>query len=278
MDSTGASEQNSGFVTDFYRTFHDQITQKRHQSPYWLRAYAHQAIFDGFLKRVPPGTRVLDAGCGEGGLSIQLAKKGAIVTGIDISSANIAAAKAYAQKEGVSVEFVEGDIEALPFESKSFDWVVSSHVLEHIPNVAKGASEIARVTRQTALIAMPTCLNPAALALVGRGNYWRLDWKSPFAIPFGILLAVIAWVRGKEGPDEGYVGRKDLPHIWRFPSKMKRLLQSSGLKVNELEAGPILIPYLPKSLSHWQVKLDGKKNCGVFRFLGYGTLAICSPR
>ncbi len=266
-------------ISGFYTQYHDEITRKRHESPYWLRSYAHRGIFEGFLSRVPAGATVLDAGCGEGVLSRLLAKQGAKVTGVDISHENIRAAKRYAEEEGVSVQFLQGDIEALPFEAKSFDWVVSSHVLEHVPNIEKAAAEIGRLARHRALIAMPTCLNPAAWAILGDGNYWKVSRRTPIAIPLGLWRTFKAWSRGEEGPDGGYAGRKDLPHIWRFPSQMQSRLEAGGLRVEEWEAGPLLIPYLPEYLPFLrklQVKLDGKKRSGAFRFLGYGTLAVCS--
>lgn len=282
MELTGPTDfQTSTKISDFYTHYHDEITLKRHESPYWVRAYCHRGILDGFVSRVPAGATVLDAGCGEGVLSRLLAKKGAKVTGIDISHKNISAAKRYAEEEGVPVDFVQGDVENLPFAAKSFDWVVSSHVLEHVPHLEKAASELGRVARQSVLIAMPTCLNPAALLLVGGANYWKPTWRTPFAIPLALWRTLSAWVRGEDGPNEGYVGRKDLPHIWRFPRKMKARLEASGLEVREWEAGPLLIPYLPQYLPflrQWQVALDRKKGEGIFRFLGYGTLVVCSTR
>ena len=76
---------------EFYTDYADHINSKRLGSPHALRRYAHEQQYKSFLDRVSSGQQVLDAGCGEGALSIMLAKKGAIVTGTDISIPNIQA-------------------------------------------------------------------------------------------------------------------------------------------------------------------------------------------
>ncbi len=275
------NETTSSQIKDFYRNYHDKITSKRHQSSSWIRRYAHQGILDGFLARVPPGATALDAGCGDGMLALQLAKKGVRVTGVDLSAPNIDFAKKQAQELGLEVDFLQGDVAELPFADRSFDYVVSSHVLEHLPDVQQGAREIARVTRRHALIAMPTCLNPGALTLLGRDCYWKLSWRSAAGLPYGIARTLSAWVQGQEGPNEGYAGREDLPHIWRFPQKMRKHLEAAGLEVKEWEAGPLLIPYLPEYVPAFrkvQIGLDRHRTKPVLKYLGYGSLAICERK
>ena len=85
-----------------YRTYHDAIITKRLHSPYPIRRHAHETQYRVFLELVPPGSRVLDVGCGEGALSVLLAEHGCRVTGVDLSEPNVAAARAYAQANGVS--------------------------------------------------------------------------------------------------------------------------------------------------------------------------------
>ena len=74
---------------------------------------------------VAPGTRMLDVACGAGQIAIPAARAGVRVIGVDIASNLIEQARARAKAEGVDVRFEEGDAEALPFESGSFDLVVS---------------------------------------------------------------------------------------------------------------------------------------------------------
>jgi len=66
---------------------------------------------------------ILDAGSGTGLFSIPLAKKGYKVTGVDLSSEMNKVARGNAEKEGVSLKIVEGDMQSLPF-SEEFDAVI----------------------------------------------------------------------------------------------------------------------------------------------------------
>src|SRR6185312_3504577 len=69
--------------------------------------------------------RVLDVATGSGNAAIAAARRGCDVTGVDYVPALLERARRRADAEGLHVEFVEGDAEALPFPDASFD-VVSS--------------------------------------------------------------------------------------------------------------------------------------------------------
>ena len=83
--------------------------------------------------RVPPGTRVLDVGCGVGRWSRLLAARGATVTGVDISPTMITEARRRALAEGVAdrCRFDVRDISALALEGE-FDMVLGVTVLQHV--------------------------------------------------------------------------------------------------------------------------------------------------
>ena len=71
-----------------------------------------------------PGARVLDLCCGQGRHSVELAQRGYNVTGFDLSEYLLGLARTKAEKLGVEVEFVRGDMRELPWESE-FDAVVN---------------------------------------------------------------------------------------------------------------------------------------------------------
>ncbi len=77
--------------------------------------------------KTPKRARVLDLACGIGRHSIEFAKKGFEVTGLDYSKPYIASAKRSASQEKVKVQFVKGDMKNLRphFASENFDLVVS---------------------------------------------------------------------------------------------------------------------------------------------------------
>jgi 2-polyprenyl-3-methyl-5-hydroxy-6-metoxy-1,4-benzoquinol methylase len=268
-------------VKILYTQCHDRIVDKRYNSPYWLRRYTHRQIYAQFLPFLRPGQRVLDAGCGEGVLSCLAAKQGVEITGTDISAPNIRGAQQLAVEWDVDVTFIQSDAEHLPFPDNSFDMVLSSHVLEHLPNYFQGLRELYRVTRALALIAMPTCLNPACWSLLGGGGYYVLRRRSLVALPLGLAKTVLAFLRGERGPDEGYGGNQELPHIWRFPWVMRSEIKSVGFDIESFEAGPLILPYLGQyipAMRRLQPIIDQWRDRPFLRNLGYGSLAVCRKR
>ena len=104
------------------------------------------------LARLQPGERVLDVGCGTGMLALEVARRvgsaGRIV-GIDPSPQQIARARAKAARRHLPVEFHIGVIEQLPFPDQTFDVVLSTLMMHHLPAPLKrqGLAEIARVLK-----------------------------------------------------------------------------------------------------------------------------------
>lgn len=260
-------------IKNFYETYGDEIVAKRLESPYPLRRYAHRTQYETIAKFVNPGETVLDAGCGEGVLSWYLAERGALVTGMDISKPNLENAKRFLEKKGVAdkVMLMLGDAERLPFPDESFDWVVSSHVLEHLPDFDKGLAEIRRVTKKRAIVALPTCLNLAAASQLGVASFWRLSKRAFIALPWGIARILLHL--GGEGVQEGYAGVGELPHIWRYPWVMRRRLEQGGFRVMSFEAATIMLPYFPSLLPLVKM-LDRFKQMPVLKDLGYGSVAV----
>jgi arsenite methyltransferase len=101
------------------------------------------------LGRLNPGERVLDVGSGAGTDSLiaaQMVGDGGRVTGIDMTPAMLAKARAAAAELGASnVEFVESEAEQLPFEDGSFDVVISNGVIDLIPDKDAVFAELFRV-------------------------------------------------------------------------------------------------------------------------------------
>lgn len=91
--------------------------------------------------------QVLDVGCGGGFLAEELARLGARVTGIDPSSASIAAAREHAVREGLDITYRVGRGESLPVRDESFDVVLCCDVLEHVDLPGVVIDEIARALR-----------------------------------------------------------------------------------------------------------------------------------
>ncbi|HEX8889527.1 MAG TPA: class I SAM-dependent methyltransferase [Pyrinomonadaceae bacterium] len=106
------------------------------------------------LKR---NARILDAGCGTGLLTVALLKAldhPVKITAIDLSGSSIETAKkAVEEKAGRAdkVWFSQANVLALPFADESFDFVVTSGVLEYVP-LSEGLGELARVLKHKGYI------------------------------------------------------------------------------------------------------------------------------
>jgi SAM-dependent methyltransferase len=94
---------------------------------------------------VGEGERVLDVACGTGNAAIPAAQRGAAVTGLDLTPELLEQGRRRADREGVTIDWVEGDAEALPFEDGSFDVVLSTFGCMFAPRHQVAAAEIARV-------------------------------------------------------------------------------------------------------------------------------------
>jgi ubiquinone/menaquinone biosynthesis C-methylase UbiE len=108
-----------------------------------------RTVGEGIVESAGIGSEdtVLDVACGTGNATLPAARTGAAVTGLDLAPGLLEKARANADSEGVQVDWVEGDAEALPFEDASFDVVVSTFGCMFAPRHEVAAHEIARVLR-----------------------------------------------------------------------------------------------------------------------------------
>ncbi|WP_299392074.1 class I SAM-dependent methyltransferase [Pelagibius sp.] len=107
------------------------------------------------------GLDVLDAGCGTGYLARQLARKGARVTGVDLSGEMIALARRLASAQGLGMTLMEDDCAGLSrIADASQDRVVSNYVLHDVADHRAALRSIARVLRpggRAALVFLHPC-------------------------------------------------------------------------------------------------------------------------
>ncbi len=114
------------------------------------------------LLEVKPGKAVLDVGCGTGNYTIELAKRGADVTGIDSSEEMLLWARQKVKDERVKVNFQVADALNLPFPDSSFDAVLSNGLLCFLKEPEMALMEMHRV------------LKPGGRVIVGVLNKWSL--------------------------------------------------------------------------------------------------------
>jgi ubiquinone/menaquinone biosynthesis C-methylase UbiE len=153
-----------------------------------------------FIESLPiaPGMSVLDVACGTGNTAIPAARRGAIVTGVDIAPNLLEQARERAAQENLAVTFDEGDAEHLPYADASFDAVVSVFGAMFAPRPELVASELPRVLKPGGLLAMGNW-NPASFS----GQMFKVGARHappPPGIAPPVLWGDEATVRQRLGP------------------------------------------------------------------------------
>jgi ubiquinone/menaquinone biosynthesis C-methylase UbiE len=126
-----------GFARDFLALY-------RH--PIDVEYGAH--ITEEKLRLIGPvaGRRVLEIGCGGAQCGIAFAKQGALVTGIDITAAQIEIARELAEQNGVSITLIQRDMTDLsPIASESQDVVFSANAFGYVDDILACFREVHRV-------------------------------------------------------------------------------------------------------------------------------------
>jgi SAM-dependent methyltransferase len=129
-----------------------------------------EAIYE--YLRPEPGMEILDIGCGTGNFSLELARIGVKVTGIDVSEAMLAKAREKAAREGLAIEFLRADARQLPFADESFDAVVSVTALEFVPDLGEALQEAYRVLKTGGRL---------VVGLIGGNSAWSRYYKAKAA-------------------------------------------------------------------------------------------------
>jgi len=106
--------------------------------------------------QVAAGQRVLDAACGTGVVAVTAARRGAKVSGLDLTPALLDRARYNAATAAVDIDFTEGDIETLPYPDSSFDVVLSQFGHIFAPRPALAVKQMLRVLKPGGCIAFST--------------------------------------------------------------------------------------------------------------------------
>jgi ubiquinone/menaquinone biosynthesis C-methylase UbiE len=131
----------------------------RSEYDYALFEYHRSAKVLAFLEQsgVRIGGRILDAGCGGGGMPLSLAEEADAVIGIDLVDRFRDAGRVLAHERSLTnLDFVQADGSALPFASSAFDAVLSHAVIEHVADAGAYLAECRRVLRPTGWLYLST--------------------------------------------------------------------------------------------------------------------------
>jgi demethylmenaquinone methyltransferase / 2-methoxy-6-polyprenyl-1,4-benzoquinol methylase len=158
----------------------------------WRRVTVEQVVRDG--------DRVLDACCGTGDLALAARARGADVVGLDFSEAMLERARA----KSSDVDWVRGDVLALPFDDASFDAVTVGFGVRNVDDLEAGLRELRRVLRPGGRLGILEITRPRGVV----APFYRLwfDRVVPLlgkALPGGSAYTYLpASVRRFPGPEE----------------------------------------------------------------------------
>ncbi len=126
-----------------------------------------EQAFDYVVRELnpPPGSVVLDAGCGSCAHSVRLARRGLRVRAVDFSESALAMARAHVEAQGLGdrIELGRESLLELSFPDESFDYALCWGVLMHIPDAERAVAELARVLR------------PGGMLVISEGNMHALE-------------------------------------------------------------------------------------------------------
>jgi 2-polyprenyl-3-methyl-5-hydroxy-6-metoxy-1,4-benzoquinol methylase len=149
-------KEKQELITEFENIFKDE------KSYYGKKKPVFSGIFDpkedNFFRKAHvkfnqllgniEGKRILDVGCGVGRLSFYLASKGADVTGIDLSNNFIKHCKEMATKLKLTLNFKEMNAQLPEFPEESFDIIVGSRIIHHLPDIKLFLGECKRLLKK----------------------------------------------------------------------------------------------------------------------------------
>lgn len=146
--------------------------------------------------------KALDAGCGSGAwlfpLASRLATNGGSVVGLDLSEGMLADIRDEANKYP-NLELRLGDVQDLPFDDDSFDFVMANFMLYHVPEINKGIQELKRILKPGGKFMAATN------SQLSMGPLWEIHiaCQGKASIPEDIVLRSVPNVRFslENGPD-----------------------------------------------------------------------------
>jgi SAM-dependent methyltransferase len=183
-----------------------------------------------------PGARVLDVACGHGRHSVELARRGFRVTGVDLSPRSIDLARETARKENLDVDFVLSDARELDFESE-FDAAINlftsaiGYFDDELEN-QRVVDRVARALRPGGSFLVDT-INLLSLARGFRALHWE-EYESGMVM---VERREFDFRRGRNRASWTFIrpdgSRRELRHSLRVyaPHELIAMLEAAGLDV-----------------------------------------------
>jgi len=162
------------------------------------------------------GWRVLDVATGSGNAAIAAARLGCEAVGVDYVPALLERGRRRAAAEGLDVELLEGDAEALPFPDASFDAVTSVFGSMFAPDHAQAAAELLRVCRPGGTIALASWTPDGFIGELFRTQAAHVP--PPAGVQSPMLWGTETHLRRLFGEGIAWLEVEERTFTWRFRS------------------------------------------------------------
>jgi SAM-dependent methyltransferase len=209
---------------DFERARHHRLADTYHEHFVPVSEHAAEPLLDA--AKVRAGMRVLDVACGSGVVAGHAARRGAVVTGVDLAPRMLE----LAAELNPGCTFREASVDAMPFEDGAFDAVVCGFGIGHFPDAPAAVAECARVARAGARCAFA---------------WWDVPERNRM---HGVMIAAIDEAKPAPAPDVP-AG----PPLFRYcdDAEFRGLLESAGLR--EVSVAPHQFFWrLPDAAALWE--------------------------
>ena len=169
---------------------------------YHTRNPVARRLMDGFLRTFDELSSsvvfrtAFEVGCGEGHLSLRLARKGISVSGCDVSASVIDEARENARLTGLPADFQVRSVYDLGADGTKADLVVCCEVLEHLENPYRALEILTRLAGSYLLLSVPR--EPIWRVLnMARGSYWGSLGNTPGHLQHWSSTDFVSLLRGK---------------------------------------------------------------------------------
>ncbi len=174
--------------------------------------------------------RVLDIGCGKGGIAVACAMKGAEVVGFDLDERETNIAKLRAESYSLdNILIFRGNAENIPFPDNHFDLVTAASVLEHVKNLEGVVKEMVRITKPNGYCCV-TVPNP----IFPREAHYKV-----FYIPYLPKSLGKIYLKARGFNPDFFIRYVTYPYP--SVSKVAKIFRENGMDINNLTEKNILV-------------------------------------
>lgn len=229
------------------------------------------------------GKKVLDIGCGSGWISRLAIDRGFEITAMDISKKVVEENIFYQKNSGIKYDMIQGSAVAIPFPDQSFDSIIMTEVLEHLPNPQSALKEIHRVLKPGGTLALSVpngrtygfLMDGIILKFLNSENSYESRLTSEFKNR-GVDFTI----------DDAHIGG---PHLQQFNvGKLKKLFTDNSFEVRIVYNDEFILPYINGFFSgllgidrkklYWLERIDMALTKIMPKSLANGFLIIASKK